>query len=83
MSYVVQHFLFLFLSILTIAGVTFSYFSLSRLIKKYHPNRYDEIKTSMRYFFLLETLQLSIDLANNFIHVGFDINLGISEDSKN
>ena len=37
----------------------------------------------MRYFFLLETLPLSIDLANNFVHVGFDIKLGISKDCKN
>lgn len=70
--------LFLFLSLSTILGITLSYFSLSSLIKKYHPNRYIEIKTSLSYFFLLETLPLSIDFANNFIQVGHDLKLNIS-----
>ena len=78
----VHHILFLFLSFATISGITFSYFSLSRLIKKFHPNRYIEIHTSMLYFFLLETLPLSIDFFNNFIRVVNDIDIGFSKDFK-
>ena len=69
---------FLFLLLLIVTALIFSYFSLSKLIQKYNPNRYDEIKSSLRYFIILETLPITVAIAKKFIKVCVVIGINVS-----
>jgi hypothetical protein len=49
----------MFLFALLLAGMVYFYYTLASLIQQYHPQRYEEIKDSMKFFFLIETIPLS------------------------
>jgi hypothetical protein len=56
---------YLILIALLLIGMVYYYNSLTYLIQLYHPERYDEIKYSMKYFFLIETIPLCLTVILN------------------
>ena len=56
-------------TIVAIGGLSISYRAITTLIKKYHPKRYDEIKTQLKYFFLFETIPLGLSLIYRIIEL--------------
>ena len=47
-----------------VVGLRFYYSSLTTLIEKYHPERYAKIRKQMLFFYLLETIPLSLTIAH-------------------
>ena len=54
---------------LIVIGLSSYYFSLTKLIETHHEKRYFEIKVSMRYFFLIEIVPLSLTMLHKLDQV--------------
>ena len=47
-------------------AIMYSYFSLTKLLKKYHPERYEKVKYQMRFF-------ASVEMVGLICFVGYNI----------
>ena len=50
-----------------LVGLVYSYRSLTLLMQQHHPDRYLEIKQSMKYFLYVETVPFSYEVVYNFL----------------
>jgi hypothetical protein len=63
----------LFHDIIVVFGLNYSYFSMTSLIQKNHPGRYSQIKASLKYFYLVETIPLVVTLTLDIIQISIMI----------
>lgn len=53
----------LLIDVAVVAGLNYSYFTAIPLIKKYHYKRFREIKVQVQFFYLIETIPLTVSFA--------------------
>jgi hypothetical protein len=65
--------IFILINILILVGLSYSYTSLTHLIRIYHPTRFLEISKQMKFFFFVETTPMLVQIIFQIIDIINDL----------